>query len=182
MDLREKKTKRNIKNAFLQLRAFKPLEKITIKELAELAEISKATFYLHYKDIYDLSDTLEKEVIQLILKDIQTPDIVFSDASQFTKDLALAFYAQRTIIEILFSGSQQSVLPSCIEKELKQYMYQLKPELKENIKFNIALSYQIQGSYYAFSENHKQFGADYVLATLSELYIPFFDSENNNIR
>ena len=56
MDLREKKTKRNIRNAFIELRAKKPLERISIKELAELAEISKATFYLHYKDIYDLSE------------------------------------------------------------------------------------------------------------------------------
>ena len=63
MDLREKKTKRSIKKAFLQLRAQKPLEKITIKELSELAEISKATFYLHYKDIYDLSSQLQNEVI-----------------------------------------------------------------------------------------------------------------------
>ena len=60
MDLREKKTKRNIRNAFIELRAKKPLERISIKELAELAEISKATFYLHYKDIYDLSENLQK--------------------------------------------------------------------------------------------------------------------------
>lgn len=43
MDLRERKTKRAIKDAFLQLRAKKPLERITIKELSDLAEISKAT-------------------------------------------------------------------------------------------------------------------------------------------
>ncbi|MEY8517597.1 TetR/AcrR family transcriptional regulator [Lachnospiraceae bacterium 29-84] len=175
MDIREKKTKRSIKNAFLQLRASKPLEKITIKELSTLAEISKATFYLHYKDIYDLSDTLEKEVIQLVLNDIKKPDIIFSDVRQFINELALAFYSQTNIIEILFSGSQQSILPICIEKELKQYIFQIKPELKDDIKFNIALSYQIQGSYYAFSENHKQFGANYVLSTLSELHTPLFN-------
>ena len=50
MDLREKKTKRSIKNAFIKLRSSKPLERITIKELVDLAEISKATFYLHYNN------------------------------------------------------------------------------------------------------------------------------------
>lgn len=177
MDIREKKTKRSIRNAFLQLRASKALERITIKELADLAEISKATFYLHYKDIYDLSDTLEKEVIQLVLNNIKKPDIFFSDVCQFTKELALAFYSQAAIIEILFSGSQKSVLPICIEKELKQYIFQIKPELKDDIKFNIALTYQIQGGYYAFSENHKQFGAEYVLSTLNELHTPLFDTK-----
>ena len=55
MDLREKKTLRAIRTAFLQLRGQRPLEKITVKELCELAEISKATFYIHYRDLYDLS-------------------------------------------------------------------------------------------------------------------------------
>ena len=55
MDLRTEKTKRSIINSFLELRSRKPLEKITVKELSEKAEINKATFYLHYHDIYDLS-------------------------------------------------------------------------------------------------------------------------------
>ena len=54
MDQREIKTKRAIKNAFLMLRAQKPIEKITIRELAALAEISKATFYLHYQNMTEL--------------------------------------------------------------------------------------------------------------------------------
>ncbi len=39
MDLRVQRTQRNIINAFLQLRTKKPIEKITIKELSELAYI-----------------------------------------------------------------------------------------------------------------------------------------------
>ena len=38
MDLREKKTLRAIRTAFLQLRGQRPLEKITVKELCELAD------------------------------------------------------------------------------------------------------------------------------------------------
>ena len=55
MDLRIQKTRNSIINAFLELRSRKPIEKITVTELAELAVINKATFYKHYKDIYDLS-------------------------------------------------------------------------------------------------------------------------------
>ena len=84
MDLREKKTKRKIRNAFFELRAKKPLERISIKELAELAEISKATFYLHYKDIYDLSEILQKEVIDNVLNCISRPNLYLTDELQFT--------------------------------------------------------------------------------------------------
>ena len=51
MDLRIEKTENAIRNAFIQLRAKKALEKITIKELCEAALIHKSTFYSHYRDI-----------------------------------------------------------------------------------------------------------------------------------
>ena len=41
MDIRIEKTERAIRNAFLELRAAKPLEKITVKELCSLACINK---------------------------------------------------------------------------------------------------------------------------------------------
>lgn len=65
MDIRIEKTKTAIHNTFLELRSKKPLEKITIKELCEKAQINKSTFYSHYKDIYDLSDQLETDVVAL---------------------------------------------------------------------------------------------------------------------
>ena len=70
MDLRTERTKRSIINAFLELRSKKPLEKITVKELSELAFINKATFYTHYQDIYDLSEQLETEFVTNILNQI----------------------------------------------------------------------------------------------------------------
>ena len=63
MDLRQQRTRRSIVNAFLALRSEKPIETITVRELTERAQIHKATFYLHYHDIYDLSEALEWEVI-----------------------------------------------------------------------------------------------------------------------
>ena len=53
-DLRAERTDRAIRGAFLELILKKPVDRITVKELAERAEINKGTFYLHYRDIYDL--------------------------------------------------------------------------------------------------------------------------------
>ena len=74
MDLRIVKTKSLIKNAFLELRKKKPIEKITVKELCQNAQINKSTFYSHYNDIFDLSDTLENEVVDNILSNVQHPE------------------------------------------------------------------------------------------------------------
>ena len=67
MDLRIEKTKKSIRNAFIELRTKKPLEKITVKELCALACINKSTFYSHYEDIYALSEAMEQETVASII-------------------------------------------------------------------------------------------------------------------
>ena len=74
MDLRVVRTRRHIQEAFLALRAQKPMERITVKELAARAEINKATFYLHYRDIYDLYDRMEEEIIAAVMAGITHPE------------------------------------------------------------------------------------------------------------
>ena len=70
MDIRIEKTRQSIINAFIELRSHKELERITIKELCEKAQINKSTFYAHYQDIYHLSDTLETEVVVSIMENL----------------------------------------------------------------------------------------------------------------
>ncbi len=70
MDKRIEKTQKAIKEAFIKLRAKKPLEKISVKELCEIAYINKSTFYSHYENIYALSDALEYELVLSIISSI----------------------------------------------------------------------------------------------------------------
>ena len=44
MDIRIQKTEAAIKRAFTELRAQRPVEKISVKELCQLAQINKSTF------------------------------------------------------------------------------------------------------------------------------------------
>lgn len=158
MDLREKKTLRAIRTAFLQLRGQRPLEKITVKELCELAEISKATFYIHYRDLYDLSERLQKEAVAAIYHSISHPDWAVSSPADFTRELFAAFQSQKPLIDILFSGTQESVLPKSIEAELRSHISETQPELEGNVRFNTLLTYEVQGGYYSFFENRERFG------------------------
>lgn len=169
MDLREKKTRQSIRNAFLQLRAHKLLERITVKELAELAQISKATFYLHYHDVYDLSEQMQNEVIRSLLDSLEQPDSFLTDRKRFTRDLFAAFIAHENLTNILFSGTQAAVLPIRIERGIKEHIFSLMPETREDARFNILLTYQVQGAYYAYMENQQKFGADEVLAALDAI-------------
>ena len=62
-------TKEKIKNAFFELYDTKKIERISIKEITEKAQLNRGTFYVYYKDIYDLLEKTEKELIEeLIVK------------------------------------------------------------------------------------------------------------------
>ena len=81
MDLRIQKSKQAIVDAFLTLRARKPLEKITVRELCDKAMVNRSTFYAHYKDVYDLADRLEEQAVQEILAAIPHPEAALQDTA-----------------------------------------------------------------------------------------------------
>lgn len=160
MDLRIKKTKTAIINAFLQLRAKKPLERITVKELSDLAEINKATFYLHYKDIYDLSETLENELLDNVFNKLEHPDTVLSEPKRFIRELIDGLISNQSLIDIIFSNDRRGIFVDRLESKIRAFLFEHYPQMKESPQTNILLSYLIKGGYYAFVDNEKYNTAD----------------------
>lgn len=62
-DRRTRKTEAAIESAFYELAAKKDINKITVKDITDLADTNRGTFYLHYLDMPDLQDKLENKVI-----------------------------------------------------------------------------------------------------------------------
>ncbi len=62
-DKRNVKTERLIRSVFLELLKEKSINKITVAEISRKADLGRGTFYLHYSDVYDLYESIEKEVI-----------------------------------------------------------------------------------------------------------------------
>lgn len=56
-------TKKILKESLLQLMKEKPISKISIKEICDLSEMSRSTFYLHYQDQFELLTDIENEVL-----------------------------------------------------------------------------------------------------------------------
>ncbi|MCR5485619.1 MAG: TetR/AcrR family transcriptional regulator [Clostridiales bacterium] len=63
IDRRVKYTKSVLKDAIISLLETKPISKITIKELCEVADINRGTFYAHYSDQYDLLSQIGVELM-----------------------------------------------------------------------------------------------------------------------
>ena len=63
-DRRVRKTKALLQQGLIRLMREKDVKDISVKELSDLADINRGTFYLHYSDIYDMLAQLEDQLFQ----------------------------------------------------------------------------------------------------------------------
>lgn len=57
------RTQNLLKNGLTELMLTKPVQNITVKELTDYVDLNRGTFYLHYKDILDLLEHLENDML-----------------------------------------------------------------------------------------------------------------------
>lgn len=65
-DRRVLRTKRMIRDALACLLTERSFESISVKDLIEKADINRSTFYIHYRDKYDLLERSADEIIKRI--------------------------------------------------------------------------------------------------------------------
>lgn len=82
-DRRIIKTRRAIRDAFLRLMREKELEKITIKEIAECADVDRKTVYNYYDGIPEILDELETELVQNFEEKTKELDYGVEDPLEF---------------------------------------------------------------------------------------------------
>lgn len=61
-DRRVRRTKRMLLEGLMTLLLEKDIKDISVKELTDYADINRCTFYLHYKDVFHMLDTIEEEL------------------------------------------------------------------------------------------------------------------------
>lgn len=66
-DRRVRRTKSALRKAMISLMTERKINEITVIELCELADINRGTFYLHYRDMYDLHEQIEDEIYNEIV-------------------------------------------------------------------------------------------------------------------
>ena len=57
-------TKQKLQEALLTLLRIKPINEITVRELTDLTDMNRGTFYFHYTDIYDMLQEMEDAFFQ----------------------------------------------------------------------------------------------------------------------
>ncbi len=118
-------TKADIKEAFWRLYAAKPIEKITVGEVCDLAGYNRGTFYLHFHDLYDLLASIEAELLRGMTACVEScMKRLQRDSSKLSciaacKDVVLYYERNKSYITVLLGEDGD---PS--------FVYRLKDDLK----------------------------------------------------
>ena len=150
LDIRIEKTERAIKQAFMELRAEKPLEKIRVKELCDRACINKSTFYAHYQDIYALANAMEDEMVEAVVASL--PNLTARDVSERTEWLAREMFRA-------FVRHQNEI--KCIAES--------DPAFENDVVRKVVLSFCVQGCYYTFTSYCGQMDETRLVALLASI-------------
>ncbi len=104
MDRRVKYTKKVIKDTFLSLLEKKNISNISVKELCEMADINRGTFYRYYIDIYDLLKKIEDEFIEEIKNSNSMMHMQEHSIYTFTKEILNIFENNKKLVRVLFNA------------------------------------------------------------------------------
>lgn len=69
------KTRQKFVEVFCELYSQKPIEKISVQEIANKSGYNRSTFYQYFTDIYELLDSVENDLLNDIKKEMANKEL-----------------------------------------------------------------------------------------------------------
>ncbi|MDK2966966.1 MULTISPECIES: TetR-like C-terminal domain-containing protein [Lacrimispora] len=109
-DRRIRKTQKLLKESLLELMEKKDFKNISVKDITELADLNRGTFYLHYADTYSLLQEMESEVLKDFQNMVNDYREAFIKASLMPVIIPIIQYIEenKKICKILFENSSSN--------------------------------------------------------------------------
>jgi AcrR family transcriptional regulator len=167
MDLRMVKTRGQIKTAFLSLRERLMPEKIKVKDICEMAQINKTTFYHHYTDSSELSKEIEDSAIDLVMTNFVERDQMFDNPKEYIIGLLCSLEKQASDLRIIFRG-KQDILCARLEERLHALYDPTVKQVEDKIKVSFAIGgfVRVLRDFLFFN---KKYDRDLVIVTTMQL-------------
>ena len=130
-------TRHNLIDAFWQLYCKKTIEKITVTEVCALAGYNRSTFYVYFKDVYEILDEIENQVITADeFKSIILDQLLNNkDKKDLLKQLIQLFENNKNYLPVLLSEKGDPYFRQKLLKKLYPALISFYPDLtKEEIQ------------------------------------------------
>lgn len=106
-DRRVRRTKKLLTQALTQLLQEKQINEITVKELTDLADMNRGTFYLYYKDIFDMLEKIEDSMFVSLdaIMERHEGDALAAQAKPMLLDLFTFIQENQEMCRVLLSAN-----------------------------------------------------------------------------
>ena len=149
-DRRVRKTKEALRHCLAELLKTEKINDISVKELTDMADINRGTFYLHYRDVFDLLEQLENELmaeLELTLNRFDSAQMKARPSRLFEEVFKL-ISENSDLVEILLGENGDIHFVSCLlevirNKCLSDFMEDFRA--KDSEHFDIYYNYIIHG-------------------------------------
>ena len=105
IDRRIRKTRTQLVQGLIKLMREKDIKDISVKELSDLVDINRGTFYLHYSDIYDMVNQIEDDLFDqfasIMRKDLASDPKEISSHYNMLLDIFTVLKSNREITQVL---------------------------------------------------------------------------------
>lgn len=176
-DLRWRRTERHLMEALSCQLASSTLDKVKVTEICRDAEVSKATFYLHYQDIYELADAFVDSHVGSLLDDLGDPCLPFYDIPAFVDAFVDAMRSNEHV-EFMKIADENRMTPLFMNRLLHRLEERLDARVPapEGIGHRIGLAFLISGLGGAV-QSSRDIESDELKAHLTELISAALDHE-----
>lgn len=116
-------TKKNLQKAFWDLYENKRIEQISIKEITDLAGYNRGTFYLYYKDVYDILSQCEKSIWEDFCSPLklERSEIEAMPTDEIMQLITDTYAKQKRYMLILFSDHGDPAFHKMMKDDLKHF-------------------------------------------------------------
>jgi len=148
-DRRVRRTKKLLTQALTQLLQEKQINEITVKELTDLADMNRGTFYLYYRDIFDMLEKIEDGLFEALDEIVSLHE--HDDVSLQTKPILLDLFRfieeNQEICRVLLSPHGDINFLHRLNQVVREKCLQMWPneEEKKDATFEYHYSFVVYG-------------------------------------
>ncbi|MBP3719724.1 MAG: TetR/AcrR family transcriptional regulator C-terminal domain-containing protein [Clostridia bacterium] len=132
-DRRVRRTKKLLTQALTRLLQEKQISEITVRELTDLADMNRGTFYLYYRDIFDMLEKIEDSMFEALddIVSLHQNDDVSRQAKPILLDLFRFIEENQEICSVLLSPHGDMNFLHRLNQVVREKCLQLWPNKEE---------------------------------------------------
>ncbi len=140
------RSRKMIKEAFLELLEEKNINKITVTDIVNKADLNRSTFYAHYTDVRAITEEMENEVIDKMIEILNEFEFksFFNNPTPLLLEVSKFLENNQKTYKVLLKVNEAETFLKKLKNEFAKYMMldtDIPEYLKNSKMVNLRISY-----------------------------------------